>query len=30
VKDGSKSVQDYLKSVSPELKITAFKRVALG
>jgi elongation factor Ts len=30
VKDGSKSVQDHLKSVSPELKVTEFKRVALG
>jgi elongation factor Ts len=30
VKDSSKSVQDYLKSVSPELKVTEFKRVALG
>jgi elongation factor Ts len=30
VKDSSKSVQDHLKSVSPELKVTAFKRVALG
>jgi elongation factor Ts len=30
VKDGSKSVQDYLKSVNPQLKVTEFKRVALG
>ena len=30
VKDGSKSVGDYLKSVDPALKITVFKRVALG
>jgi elongation factor Ts len=30
VKDGNKSVADYLKSVDPELKIVAFKRVALG
>jgi elongation factor Ts len=30
VKDGSKSVQDYLKSVDPSLKVTEFKRVALG
>ena len=30
VKDAGVSVADYLKSVSPELKITAFKRVALG
>jgi elongation factor Ts len=30
VKDSSKSVTDYLKSVSPELKVTEFKRVALG
>jgi len=30
VKDNSKSVADYLKSIDPELKITAFKRVALG
>jgi elongation factor Ts len=30
VKDSSKSVQDYLKSISPELKVTEFKRVALG
>src|SRR6476620_10874239 len=30
VKDGSKSVADYLKSVEPSLKVTEFKRVALG
>lgn len=30
VKDASKSVQDYLKSVDPQLKVTEFKRVALG
>jgi elongation factor Ts len=30
VKDGSKSVGDYLKSVDTDLKITEFKRVALG
>ncbi|MEO7446604.1 MAG: translation elongation factor Ts [Ferruginibacter sp.] len=30
VKDGNKSVGDYLKTVSPELKVTEFKRVALG
>jgi len=30
VKDSSKSVTDYLKSISPELKVTEFKRVALG
>lgn len=30
VKDGSKSVADYLKSVSADLKVTEFKRVALG
>jgi len=30
VKDNSKTVGDYLKSVSPDLKITEFKRVALG
>ncbi|HEX7691702.1 MAG TPA: translation elongation factor Ts [Sediminibacterium sp.] len=30
VKDGGKSVADYLKSVNPNLKVTAFKRVALG
>lgn len=30
VKDNSKSVADYLKSISPDLKVTEFKRVALG
>jgi elongation factor Ts len=30
VKDSSKSVGDYLKSVDPELKVASFKRVALG
>jgi elongation factor Ts len=30
VKDGSKSVADYLTSVDKDLKITEFKRVALG
>lgn len=30
VKDGSKSVGDYLKSVDPQLKVGEFKRVALG
>jgi elongation factor Ts len=30
VKDGGKSVADYLKSVSADLKVTEFKRVALG
>jgi elongation factor Ts len=30
VKDGGKSVQDYLKSVDPSLRVTEFKRVALG
>ncbi len=30
VKDNNKSVSDYLKGVDPELKITEFKRVALG
>jgi elongation factor Ts len=30
VKDNSKSVSDYLKTVNPELKVTEFKRVALG
>jgi elongation factor Ts len=30
VKDPSKSVQDFLKSVSSDLKVTEFKRVALG
>jgi elongation factor Ts len=30
VKDGSKTVADYLKSLDPDLKVTEFKRVALG
>ncbi len=30
VKDGNKSVADYLKSVSAGLKVTEFKRVAVG
>jgi len=30
VKDGSKTVGDHLKSVHPNLKVTGFKRVALG
>jgi elongation factor Ts len=30
VKDGGKSVADYLKSVNADLKVTSFKRVALG
>lgn len=30
VKDNSKTVGDYLKSISPDLKVTEFKRVALG
>ena len=30
VKDGGKTVGDYLKSVSGDLKVTEFKRVALG
>lgn len=30
VKDGNKSVADYLKSVGADLKVTTFKRVALG
>lgn len=30
VKDGSKSVAEYLKSVDPALKVTSFVRVALG
>ncbi|HVK97811.1 MAG TPA: translation elongation factor Ts [Flavisolibacter sp.] len=30
VKDNSKSVGDFLKSVDPELKVVDFKRVALG
>lgn len=30
VKDGGKTVAEYLKSVSADLKVTTFKRVALG
>lgn len=30
VKDNSKSVSDYLKSVDADLKVTEFKRIALG
>ncbi len=30
VKDGAKSVEDYLKSVDKDLKVVEFKRVALG
>ena len=30
VKDGNKSVADFLKSIDPELKVLGFKRVALG
>ena len=30
VKDNSKSVADYLKSIDADLKVTEFKRVALG
>lgn len=30
VKDNSKSVAEYLKSIDPELKVGSFKRVALG
>jgi elongation factor Ts len=30
VKDAGKSVGDYLKSINADLKVTAFKRVALG
>ncbi|MFN2458843.1 MAG: translation elongation factor Ts [Chitinophagaceae bacterium] len=30
VKDSSKTVGDYLKSIDPELKVVEFKRVALG
>jgi elongation factor Ts len=30
VKDGNQSVAEYLKSVSPDLKVVSFKRVALG
>jgi elongation factor Ts len=30
VKDGNKSVGEYLKSLDPDLKVVSFKRVALG
>jgi elongation factor Ts len=30
VKDGGKTVGDYIKSVDGSLKVTEFKRVALG
>ena len=30
VKDNNKSVADYLKSIDADLKVTEFKRVALG
>ena len=30
IKDGKQSVAQYVKSVNPDLKITGFKRVALG
>ena len=30
VKDNSKSVAEFLKSVDADLKVTSFKRVALG
>ena len=30
VKDGGKTVGDYLNSISSDLKVTEFKRVALG
>ena len=30
VKDQSKTVGDYLKSVDPAIKVTGFKRVQLG
>lgn len=30
VKDGGKTVGEYLKSVNPDLKVLSFKRVALG
>ena len=30
VKDNSKSVGDYLKSVGSDVQVTEFKRVALG
>ena len=30
VKDGNKSVADHLKSITPDLKVIEFKRIALG
>ena len=30
VKDNNKSVSDYLKGIDADLKVTEFKRVALG
>jgi elongation factor Ts len=30
VKDGNKSVADYLKGIDADMKVTEFKRVALG
>jgi elongation factor Ts len=30
VKDNAQTVGDYLKSVDPTLKVTDFKRIALG
>ncbi len=30
VKDGGKSVEEFLQSVDKDLKVTEFKRVALG
>jgi elongation factor Ts len=30
VKDGNKSVGEFLKSLDPDLKVLSFKRVALG
>ena len=30
VKDSAKSVSDFLKSIDAELKVSEFKRVALG
>jgi len=30
VKDGNKSVADFLKTLDPDLKVISFKRVALG
>jgi elongation factor Ts len=30
VKDGSKTVADYLKSVNPDVSVISFRRVALG